>query len=607
MSNPKIARSYVVATCSKCLRPNSAKWNCIKCKQILCDSCKTAHGRKSILKTHSFTSVETVGTSKETQVDLTCSCEEKRKVSLLCVQCSLFVCVDCVALKHNGHSFETLENANKIQNNKLTTTITEIADKRIPQNLNMQEEIKICLKRITEKAAIVKDEILSRQADLKAQIDRWTNSLIEELDEFSADEQSKLTDFQAIVLSQMVKLQEEKQRLLSVAESKDARTRLEGVSQSVKDWATLSVPPVNDIYYLPGPDILSNLSSTLGSLSVKEATDRRQVQNMDYQAPSAENGESVSLDDTVDGAFDFLSLEEDESESASNVSVYSTDLVRVTSVSSVSPDMFWIGDLRAQCIQLVQVVGDRKLRTLAKINTRFIDFGVCQTQKSLWISCVEDNCLSVVTLQGKKVNVKNFQPLLPTCVHVTPRGTVMLGLSEKRSLWLDKDSVRKLVVFRPPDIVLLEIERDAQGMLLFTFPLRCSVNQKTDDLLVIDSTGRTSGRLLAFSEEGSLQYVYTGDGSLILEKPFDPTGVTSVSMGNVVVCDYSNHLFHVLDTNGMLLKAVIASELAIEMPYSLSNDGNRNILIGNWPSQSECNSNMYVLSDKIFSSSAVCV
>lgn len=35
---------------------------------------------------------------------------------------------------------------------------------------------------------------------------------------------------------------------------------------------------------------------------------------------------------------------------------------------------------------------------------------------------------------------------------------------------------------------LLEIERDQIGKLLFTFPLRCSVNTKTGGIIASDST-----------------------------------------------------------------------------------------------------------------------
>lgn len=605
-----LRRTSVVSTCSKCSRPNCAKWNCVKCKKILCDGCKKVHGRKSFFKSHSFTSIETLETSHKEEAinsNLMCSCEGKGTISLFCAQCSELVCVACIASKHNGHSFEKLENVNQQKKNQIQSKISEIDNIHMPHMNDLQAKVGILQARHTTKSKKTKEEILSRQAYLKNQIDGWTNALLHELDDFSITEQTKLSKFQPILQSQLKRLQQEKQRLVCLASSDNTQLLVLGVDKSVKEWESLTLPSVNDIQYAPGPDILSNFPSPLGSFSIgnRKATS---VQSSDEQSPTTDydHADTVSIDDTVDGAFDFLTHEEDEIESASKLSLYPTELVKITSISAISPELFWIGDIRTQCIHLVRKTNDGSLQTIAQINTKFIDFSVFKGEDSLWISCLEDNSLSVITPQGKKLSSKGFQSLLPTCVYVTPKETVLLGLSEKRSLWVDKNSVRKLVEIRPPGTILFEIERDKNDMAIFTFPLRCSVNKKTGDILAIDSTGQTDGRIIMCSTDGALNHIYTGDISLTLEKPFDPTGVTSVATGNVVVCDYSNSLLHILDRNGMLLKAVSANELAIEMPYSITTDWNGNILIGNWPINGE-KSKLYLIDDRIFSSSAVCV
>jgi hypothetical protein len=223
------------------------------------------------------------------------------------------------------------------------------------------------------------------------------------------------------------------------------------------------------------------------------------------------------------------------------------------------------------------------------------------------VSCLEDNSISVVTRRGKRKCVNVYQSLIPTCVFVTDTDTILVGFSEKRNLWVDANSIRKVVEIHAPYTVSLEIERDQNGKTLFTFPLRCCANSRTGDILAIDSTGRTTGRVVICNANGHLKHIYTGNPSFVLSKPFDPTGIACVSFGNIVVCDHSNQLFHVLDSEGQFVRPIKADDIGVEMPYSVACDGNGNFCVGNWPENDEHNAKLYLLDETIFTSSIICV
>ncbi|XP_052087198.1 uncharacterized protein LOC127724304 [Mytilus californianus] len=594
-----LTKIYILATCDKCLKQKCARWKCVTCKQAFCENCKKGHVRKSIFKSHSFVNLfgSKDGTA-EAVVDILCSCEVKGKISLYCTICGELVCLDCITSNHNGHTFEKLETVNEQQRNKIQSITSEIEGIQIPAVNDLHERIQTWKSEHTITTKHLKDDVLRRNGEIKEQIDGWTKSLLMELDEFSKTEQRKVFDFQPRILKRNKRLIQERERLRLLAQSNDTHLLLQGVNASVRDWEPFDYPELNDIQYLPGPDILSNFPSPLGSfMFTPRGTENGSISN------SVSSGDQ-SLDKTVDHAFNFL-VDEDESHGNSNG--FSVDLSRITSLSIVSPDIIWIGDIRMKRLELLRITNDKSIHKLTQVNVNFLDFYIQKESECLWVSCVEDKSLSVFTRRGKRRAVNCFQSLLPTCVCITAADTVLLGLSEKRNLWVDKNSVRKIVEIEPPNTVLLEIERDQNGKLLFTFPLRCSVNTRTGGIIAIDSTGQTNGRLIMCDPRGHLKHIYTGETFHNFRKPFDPTGVTSVSTGNVVACDHSNETFHVLDSDGILLKVYRAVELDVEVPYSVACDGNGNFIVGNWPKTEEQGAKVFLLEESVFSASEICI
>jgi hypothetical protein len=51
------------------------------------------------------------------------------------------VCVDCIAAKHNGHTFEKLESVNEQQKAKIQSIASEIEGVQIPVVKDLQEKM----------------------------------------------------------------------------------------------------------------------------------------------------------------------------------------------------------------------------------------------------------------------------------------------------------------------------------------------------------------------------------------------------------------------------------------------------------------------------------
>lgn len=592
-----VTKKDFLNTCVKCNETNSARWKCITCNHTLCESCKKSHGKKFLFKSHSFVNLtDSPDKFLNPESDVLCPCKGQ-SISLYCTLCSELVCVDCIAAKHNGHTFEKLESVNEQQKAKIQSIASEIEGVQIPVVKDLQEKMGVWRTKHMGNTKRIKDEIIRRNVELKEQIDGWTKTLLLELEDFSKVEQRKALDFQPNIQKRIKRLLQEKDRLRILAQSNDTKLLLQGVNDRITDWETMEIPSLNDVQYLPGPDILSNFPSPLGSFMFTP-------QSTDNGYPSSVSPTTISGEKTIDFAFNFL---ENEEETPTKSTEILTDLSRVTSLSLSGPDLIWIGDLRLKRLELVRLVGNKSMHKLTQLNLNFLDLSLQKESESLWVSCLEDNSISVVTRRGKRKCVNVYQSLIPTCVFVTDTDTILVGFSEKRNLWVDANSIRKVVEIHAPDTVSLEIERDQNGKTLFTFPLRCCANSRTGDILAIDSTGRTTGRVVICNANGHLKHIYTGNPSFVLSKPFDPTGIACVSFGNIVVCDHSNQLFHVLDSEGQFLRPIKADDIGVEMPYSVACDGNGNFCVGNWPENDEHNAKLYLLDETIFTSSKICV
>jgi len=73
-------------------------------------------------------------------------------------------------------------------------------------------------------------------------------------------------------------------------------------------------------------------------------------------------------------------------------------------------------------------------------------------------------------------------------------------------------------------------------------------------IVVIDSRSDDDGRMVVLGKEGDVKWIYQGHPQINTEdNPFDPCGIVTTSVGNVIVADYTNHTLHVILGEGELL------------------------------------------------------
>nr|XP_022312552.1 tripartite motif-containing protein 2-like [Crassostrea virginica] len=92
----------------------------------------------------------------------------------------------------------------------------------------------------------------------------------------------------------------------------------------------------------------------------------------------------------------------------------------------------------------------------------------------------------------------------------------------------------------------------------------CVSDTNDDTLVVVDKTGR-------------VRFRYDGTPSR-REKSFDPRGIVTDALSQIIVADFNNNCLHILDQNGQFLRCV--DDCGLEEPVGLSVDSKGRLWVG---------------------------
>ena len=126
-----------------------------------------------------------------------------------------------------------------------------------------------------------------------------------------------------------------------------------------------------------------------------------------------------------------------------------------------------------------------------------------------------------------------------------------------------KDTVITTGLYKPPRGVALT----RQGKLIFSDDSSKTVNIVRDgksETLVVDKTGR-------------VQFRYNGTPAN-RKAVFNPRGIVTDALNQIIVADYNNKCVHIIDQNGQF--AICVDNCGLEKPYGLSVDSRGRLWVG---------------------------
>lgn len=129
-------KSLLDIKCSSCSDDATASSWCVDCSEFICENCVIAHQRLKITKDHTIKPKEEADTSNRsntadvTPTPLSCSMHPHEKLSLYCETCFKLTCRDCQLAHHRDHKYKFSNEAAKETRTTLKNLNEEIVYKR---------------------------------------------------------------------------------------------------------------------------------------------------------------------------------------------------------------------------------------------------------------------------------------------------------------------------------------------------------------------------------------------------------------------------------------------------------------------------------------------
>ncbi|XP_022312312.1 uncharacterized protein LOC111117468 [Crassostrea virginica] len=123
-----------------------------------------------------------------------------------------------------------------------------------------------------------------------------------------------------------------------------------------------------------------------------------------------------------------------------------------------------------------------------------------------------------------------------------------------------------------------EITKDGQGNPIFKDG-KCSLYMSENNNGDVCVSDVNAGTVVVVDKTGGVRFRYDGTPAR-REKSFDPRGIVTDALSQIIVADFNNNCLHILDQNGQFLRCV--DDCGLEYPLELSVDSEGRLWVGSW-------------------------
>ena len=529
--------------CDFCKIDTNIRWRCLRCKTYMCDGCKNIHVIHVVHTSieHEIIDVIDIGPTLITD-NIPCQIHKRKINCMFCRRCDVLVCTDCISSVHKKHDLELIDT---------------VCEEKI-------EKLKQLKNQILKNFSICKLDTNALQGT-GIKCDSLHADAIEKIDNKEKELKEKISKSAIELRDRIEKDQNETQILIS-----RERLEIEQVEHSLeiqleKVTIALQSNQVEAIFnaVVDADENLQNLSFT---------TFPRQIQDF---IPAKETNSNNILNSF--GTLASVKVKKENCLDLDLAKSYTTDSSCVDTLVSLDNKTAWISDYTGKVLR--QVVMDANIQTVREIPVCIYDMTLTQNNDIL-VSFASSSDVKLLTISGEVQPFLSVAPLLPTGIHVTNNNNIILGVKEKGDAFkLTDRSCRKVIVLGENKKEIQSYQYDSHKERLFTLPFRITV--ENTNIVVIDKTSYSGGRVVLLDKEGGAKWIYHGIPQINAEdSPFDPTGIVTTSLGNVIVTDYNNHALHVISGEGQILTYKDMSDLGVICPFSLDIDTQGHLWVG---------------------------
>ncbi|KAH1171944.1 hypothetical protein KIL84_007562 [Mauremys mutica] len=188
-ANPAMARS-----CSACKEKRPAHSLCTNCNKWLCSSCTEEHRHGKETGDH-FLSVPPKGSSGTeggaNEFSLFCPIHRQESLKLFCETCDVLTCRNCLLTEHKEHRFMHLEEALQNQRVILENVTAKVEERKTGMQVSAKQ-IEDRLFEVKHLHRKVENQIKMAKMVLMNEINKRTNTLLEQLERITSERKQKL-------------------------------------------------------------------------------------------------------------------------------------------------------------------------------------------------------------------------------------------------------------------------------------------------------------------------------------------------------------------------------------------------------------------------------
>ncbi|XP_071169344.1 uncharacterized protein [Mytilus edulis] len=531
-----VIRSQIPINCNLCETEKNIKWKCLTCGVLMCSKCKDKI-HLMIGKDHKVVDIKNVGLSVE-ELDFSnikCQDHSEQSSCLFCTNCDKLVCPTCIAKVHKKHDLTEISDAYNLKierlkkgQSKLQKEKNEITATKDQANMIYDAE--------NSNYAKVSTDILNHEKVLKQAVEKHIAKLRNELDQnHKACTKANEESIKAISKSER-QIEEKFSDVQDFINTTDITKFFKEVCQMERSIeVSIPKPKIScrkTLQFIPGEITQSNIGV---------------LQSVDIPLPEV----NVSLN---------------------VVNQYQTNLSIVDYLSLCPNDSLWIADPIDKVLQKLKPEGI-KLKTISTFNIKV--FGMAKTASGdLLLSTGKSRLQMIRSTTGKvKDSVYDISPFLPTAVHITSGGQVMVGGYHKEG----RGAVFVINMNGDQEAVY---EHDKHNQPIFDYPKRITTTINGNIHVSDYDPDEDSGKVVVLGQAGGVINIYKGDTEINKKTIFRPVGIVTTPRDNVIVVDLDTQTLHILNNSGQLITYIKTTGKGIEAAYSLAFSPTGQLYIG---------------------------
>ncbi|XP_048766302.2 tripartite motif-containing protein 3-like [Ostrea edulis] len=542
-------QSQIAVVCEYC--EENVDFSCT-CGKNICEKCLGKHIKEN--PKHSAVPYQERSAATSLMIaatSLMCEKHNARLCEFFCKECFESICVICSRTAHNDHGLISMEDQLASQRNAMTEELQKIEKQFKAMYLKLLTEIEEQL-----------SDVPAKYIDIRASIDHAGIALQKEIEGTVCKLKMQV---EAMEMEHLDSLRENKSKIQKFLEDIEGAESL--IHEQMADAKQLTVfqttsypfdhcPKLTEITFpsFRGSNTYFNCLEFLGEVVPME----KKTKSINEEEPETQNGVDM--------------------EKAIEVLKNARNEKRIETVYS------YISDLSCTNDNHILVCGTYKLKKSYKI--RMLDFdgkevkAIPVNYQANFITEGSDGTVYYTTYdnQGVKKIQNGTNETFVKDDDWTPNGVACRSSGDLIVAEQNKPlATARLRIYSSNGTVKQTIGSctNSPGEILKNPTFVCeNVN---GDVCTSDEGNQ---RVAVFLPAGGLRFLYGGKTDTTNLQSFNPRGLATDCLGNILIADYFNHTVHMIDREGRFLQYISTNKIIF--PYALSIDNGNRLLVGRY-------------------------